>query len=208
MAAGIISVRQVRKPAHLIFAGIPLLFGIQQFFEGVVWLSLSDTTLTGWHAPAKYAFLFFAQAIWPFWIPLAFLLIEPAPERRRIIGYFLLAGILVSLLLAYRLLFSTAAAHIDGCHIAYDIATPRTLLIVTGGLYIAAIVVAPFFSSWKKAILLASVNVVSLVVTQLFFEVWLVSVWCFFAAVQSVLVILVMREINGRQSKPPLIIDN
>lgn len=193
---GVASVSQVRKPAHLVFAFLPLIFAIQQVCEGFVWLSLSHTAFLEWHNFAKYAFLIFAQIVWPFWIPLAFLSIERLPERRKIIRYFLFAGIAVSMMLAYRLVFSPAIAQIDGCHISYNIGTTTVLQIVTGILYIAAIVVAPFFSSWKRAITLAVANVVSLVVTQVFFEVYLISVWCFFAAVQSVLVFFIMREIK------------
>ena len=194
--AGVASISQARKPSHFIFACMPLLFAIQQICEGFVWLSLSEPEFDKWHNIAKYAFLIFAQIIWPFWIPLSFLSIERIPERRKILGYFVVAGVIGSIMLTYRILFSTAVARIDGCHISYEIGASKTLLIVTGVLYIAAIVVAPFFSSWKRSIALASANVVSLVVTQVFFEVYLVSVWCFFAAVQSVLVFFIMREIK------------
>ncbi|AEA44614.1 DUF6629 family protein [Fluviicola taffensis] len=194
--AGVASISQVRKPVHLVFAFMPILFGLQQLFEGFVWLSLLDVGFSKWHTFSKYAFLIFAQIIWPFWIPLSFLSIERLPERRKIIRYFLFAGIAVSMILTCRLIFSPAIAQIDGCHISYKIGTTTVLQIVTGVLYIAAIVVAPFFSSWKRSISLAVANVVSLVITHLFFEVYLVSVWCFFAAVQSVLVFFIIREIK------------
>lgn len=193
---GIVSISQVRKPAHLIFASMPLLFAIQQFCEGFVWTSLTNPDYAGWHEPAKYAFLIFAQVIWPFFIPLSFLSIEPSLKKRKIIRYFLAVGIVCSLILAYRLFFVNASAQIDGCHIAYRIGWSKTMLAITGTLYLAAIVISPFFSSWKNAVILAFVNVVSLVVTEVFYEAYLVSVWCFFAAAQSVLVILVMRDIK------------
>jgi len=194
--AGVASVSQLKKPSHLLFSCIPLFFGIQQFCEGFLWLSLSDSGFGEWQTTAKYTFLIFAQVIWPFAIPLAFLLIEPLPERRRIMRFFLFGGIFTSLLLTYRLLFYMAYARIDGCHIEYDIATDETIQIVTGFLYLSAIVIAPFLSSWKFSRLLASVNLVSLILTQLFFRVYFVSVWCFFAAVQSVIIVLIMREIK------------
>lgn len=198
-AAGVVSISQVRKPAHVFFACIPLLFGLQQCCEGVVWLSLSDPALAAWNAPAKYAFLVFAQTIWPFWIPLAFLLIEPSPRRRRILRYFLAAGAGASLLLTCGLLYFPANAYITGCHIEYDLGANGVQEVIRGVLYLAAIVAGPFFSSWKKAMLLAAANVASLVVTEFFFRFYLVSVWCFFAAAQSVLIILVMREIRRAQ---------
>ncbi len=194
--AGIASISQVRKPIHLVFASMPLLFAIQQICEGFVWLSLSNPYFSTWHEPAKYAFLLFAQVIWPFWIPLSFLSIERSPKNRKIIRYFLVAGIAGSIILAYRILFFPVSAQIDGCHISYQIGAFKAILIVTGVLYVAAIVVAPFFSSWKNGIALATANVVSLVTTEVFYEAYLVSVWCFFAASQSVLVFLVMREIR------------
>lgn len=194
--AGIASISQVRKPVHLIFASMPLLFAIQQICEGFVWLSLLNPDLSTWHEPAKYAFLLFAQVIWPFWIPLSFLSIERSPKNRKIIRYFLFGGIVCSIILICRLLFFPASAQIEGCHIYYQVGAFKTILIVTGILYIAAIVVVPFFSSWKNGIALATANVVSLVTTELFYEAYLVSVWCFFAAVQSILVFLIMREIR------------
>lgn len=204
--AGVASISQVRKPIHLIFACIPILFAIQQVCEGFVWLSLSHTDFLEWHNPAKYAFLIFAQIVWPFWIPLSFLSIERAPERRKIIRYFLFAGIAVSIILSYRVFFSPAIAQIDGCHISYKMGAVKVQPILVDLLYIAAIVIAPFFSSWKSAIALAAVNVVSLAVTQIFFEVYLVSVWCFFAAVQSVLVFLIMREIRKGVEKQQVVL--
>jgi hypothetical protein len=193
---GVASLSQVRKPAHLVFASMPLFFAIQQICEGFVWLSLSNSDFVEWHLVAKYSFLVFAQIIWPFWIPLGFLLIEPNPKRRKMIRYFLFAGIACSMILSYRLLFFQSVAQIDGCHISYEIGDFKLMQIVTGILYISAIVVAPFFSSWRNGIVLAVANVVSLLVTQIFYEAYLVSVWCFFAAVQSVIVFLIMREIK------------
>lgn len=198
--SGTIAISQVKKPSHLLFALIPLFFGIQQFCEGFLWLSLSNPVFFEWHTPAKYTFLIFAQVIWPCWIPLSFLLIERSPVRRKIIRYFFFGGIVVSLLLAYRLVAYTAVADIDGCHIAYHIASPRIILIVTGILYAGAIVVAPFFSSWKRARLLATVNLISLIATEVFFKMYFVSVWCFFAAVQSVIIILILMEIKRKKN--------
>jgi len=196
--AGVVSVSQVRKPAHLIFACMPLFFAIQQICEGFVWTSLTNPDFASWHEPSKYAFLVFAQVIWPFFIPLSILSIEPSPKKRKIILYFLFIGIACSLILCYRLFFLQASAQIDGCHIAYKIGWSKIMLAITGTLYLTAIVISPFFSSWKNAVILAAVNVLSLVTTEVFYEAYLVSVWCFFAAAQSVLVVLVMRDIKKR----------
>lgn len=199
-AVGTISMTRIKKPSQAFFASIPLLFGLQQLCEGFVWLSLTDPDYGAWHNPAKYGFLLFAQIIWPFWIPLSYLRIEPSLKRKQIMQWFLYGGIAISLLLCYRVLFFAAEARIDGCHIAYDIGSTPIMQIATAILYLGTIVIIPFFTTWKWGIILATVNLVSLCITQFFYELYFVSIWCFFAAVQSVLVIMVMREINKNTS--------
>jgi hypothetical protein len=194
--AGAAAISQVRKPRYLVFACMPILFAIQQICEGFVWLSLSDPDFATWHYLSKQTFLFFAQVVWPFFIPFSFYSIERSPERKKILRYLVFAGAAASLIFGFRLIFSASVAQIDGCHISYELKSPLALRIVAGMLYVAAIVIAPFFSTWRRTIYLASANVISLVVTEIFFEVYLVSVWCFFAAAQSVLVFFIMREIR------------
>lgn len=193
---GAASISQVRKPQYLAFACMPLMFAIQQIYEGFVWLSLSDPDFVPWHNFSKYAFLFFAQVVWPFFIPFSFYSIERSPERKKILRYFVFAGAAASLIFGFRLFFTDYTAEIDGCHISYEIESSMAIRILAGILYVAAIVIAPFISSWKRSIYLASANVISLVVTHFFFEIYLVSVWCFFAAAQSVLVFYILREIR------------
>ncbi len=198
IGVGIIAISQVRKPAHLLFAGIPLLFAIQQIFEGFLWLSLTRSDYLHSHTSAKYGFLVFAQFIWPFWVPLSFYCIERFPERRKILRYFLFAGIAVSLLLAYRLLFSPVVAKIDDCHISYEITSSTAMQVITWMLYLTAIIVPPFFSTWRNSIYLAITNLAALIITQVFYEAYLVSVWCFFAALQSIMVLVVLREMRRK----------
>lgn len=199
--AGVASISQVRKPQFYVFACMPLLFAVQQICEGFVWLSLSTTEFSGFHNVFKYAFLFFAQVVWPFFIPYAFYRMEPIFKRKDILRYFVVAGAIVSVVFAYRLIFSDYVAEIDGCHISYEIESSMALRIFAGILYMAAIVIAPFFSSIRGTIYLASANVISLVITHFFFEVYLVSVWCFFAAAQSIIVFFILRNANQNKRK-------
>jgi hypothetical protein len=82
----------------------------------------------------------------------------------------------------------------EGCHIDYVIGASKWLLVVTGLTYVVAIVVAPFFSSFRLTKWLAAFNVVSFFCTVFFFRQYLISVWCFFAAVQSIVVVLILRS--------------
>jgi hypothetical protein len=52
--------------------------------------------------------------------------------------------------------------------------------------------VVPFFSTLRYTKLLAAAMMCSLILTYLFFKTYLISVWCFFAAILSLLIILVI----------------
>jgi hypothetical protein len=39
---GVAAFREVHKPSQLVFAIIPVFFGVQQFVEGFLWLTLPD----------------------------------------------------------------------------------------------------------------------------------------------------------------------
>ena len=69
---GVASLKQVKEPAQYPFASIPLIFGVQQFFEGVVWIASTNSQWSGYQYPAAYGFLVIAQMVWPLLFPLAF----------------------------------------------------------------------------------------------------------------------------------------
>lgn len=68
---GAISVRKVRVPSQIFFASIPIIFAIQQFSEGFLWLSLTKPAFAELKVSMTFIFLFFAQIVWPFWVPFA-----------------------------------------------------------------------------------------------------------------------------------------
>jgi ABC-type Fe3+ transport system permease subunit len=70
--------------------------------------------------------------------------------------------------------------------------------VITWMLYLTAIIVPPFFSTWRNSIYLAITNLAALIITQIFYEAYLVSVWCFFAALQSIMVLVVLREMRRK----------
>jgi hypothetical protein len=82
---GILSVRKVRKPSQLAFAAIPLLFSTQQFSEAFVWLSLTNKQYETWETSAVNVFLFFAQALWPAWVPFSIWLLEKEAKHQKIL---------------------------------------------------------------------------------------------------------------------------
>ena len=71
-----------KKPARheIPLASFPLMFALQQFIEGLLWILLPDAP-QGTPVISALAILFivFAEIIWPVMTPIAVLMIETAP---------------------------------------------------------------------------------------------------------------------------------
>ena len=94
------TLKSVGRPRELPFAAIPLLFAIQQLSEGVIWLTFR------YEAPQlnvamTYLYSFFSHVLWPVYVPVAVLLMEPSKWRRRALLVFVVAGITVGAYLLY-----------------------------------------------------------------------------------------------------------
>jgi len=192
-AAGVVSVKTTRKRAHLPFAIIPFIFSAQQFSEGVLWLGLLDPGKSELVMPFTYIFLFFAQVVWPFWVPFSMLLFEKKGTVRTILGIFTGFGIMTSVYLAYSLIRYSNEASIRGHHIYYEQNYLDEVIWYIAGFYVIPILVSPFVSSFKRMNWLGVVMLFTFLASLFFFRLWLVSVWCFFAAVISVMVIWVLK---------------
>jgi hypothetical protein len=78
---GVASLKKTHHHSQYLFAGIPLIFGIQQIAEGVLWLTLRNEDALNLQIISTYVFLFFAQIVWPVWVPTAILLLEHKMNR-------------------------------------------------------------------------------------------------------------------------------
>jgi hypothetical protein len=189
---GIAAIKKSTSSSQTLFAAIPLIFAVQQTIEGFLWLSLTHTAYASWHQPATYIFLIFAQVLWPTWVPLSIVLLEKHPLKKRILYAGLGTGLLVSVYLAYRLFTQNINSAIMGYHISYNIGIHSTVFHLSSVLYIAAAVIPPFVSSVKRMWLFGFTTAGSYVVSQLFFTNYVISVWCFFAAVISIAVFTII----------------
>lgn len=193
LSTGYATIKNTTAKEQIPFASIPILFGIQQGIEGFVWLSLQQQEFEPIHSAVVYGFLFFAQVFWPFWVPFSVWLMEKDRLRKKILSAILLIGTLVALYLAYCLLVYTPSASISKHHVLYSLNFPSYFLWFSGLFYFIPTVLPPFFSSIKKMGWLGTLVLLSFVVSKLFFNEHLISVWCFFAASMSVAVWYVLK---------------
>lgn len=189
---GAASIKKTSSLSQIYFASIPLIFGVQQITEGFLWLSLSNPS----HGPSQQAltsvFLFFAQVVWPVWVPLAIIKLEPKAKRRKLEKILVGIGILVSLYLAYCLFTFPVEAQIRGKHISYIQHYPALISHYCGFLYVVATIVPPFFSSIRRMWILGITILISYIITSIFYTDYIVSVWCFFASVISIAVFITL----------------
>ncbi|MFA6277206.1 MAG: DUF6629 family protein [Pedobacter sp.] len=196
LLVGSAAVVKSKTVPQYVLSSIPILFAVQQSLEGVVWLGLSDPAYAHWLPWAIYLFLGFAQLVWPILVPLAILLFEKEPVRRKFLLVFLGIGILTAAYLGYALLNFEATAKIQEHHIQYALQFPFQSMLLRGIPYMLATAVSPFFSSHKQLRLLGWVLVGSYIFTALIYWQYLTSVWCYFGALLSSLILFIIIKLN------------
>lgn len=194
--AGLITLKKVQSPSQLLFASIPLLFSVQQFTEGFVWLSLTYKEYEIWKFPSTYLFLFFAQVVWPVFVPLAIFQLEKDAKRKKILKILIMMGVAVALYLAFCLFKYPVNAVIESLHISYSLSFPLFFSTLSGIFYFVPTVFPSLISSNKKAPLLGITITASYLYTKIFYQGFLISVWCFFAAVISIIILYILTNMN------------
>lgn len=193
-AIGIATIRKVHKPSQIVFASIPLFFGVQQLVEGVLWLTLPNQEYEGIQKWVTYLFLIMAEVVWPMMIPLSVLLMEENKKRKKILRILLFMGITLSLYYAVCLLTFNVTPEIRGYHIQYTNDFPESLRLIAFTVYLIASITPLFVSSIRKTHLLGILMFLSCLVTAIFFTQYLTSVWCFFAALISGIIYWILSD--------------
>lgn len=195
-AIGVATLKKAKQPSEFFFASIPLIFAVQQFDEGFLWLALSHKSYAAIEVPTTYIFLIIAQIIWPIWVPFSIYKLESSLKRKKIIGIFLVMGCLVALYNGVCFLNYQLKGNIVGQHISYSQDYSTIFTNYVGLFYVLATIFPPFFSSIKRMWALSTAIFISYVITTIFYEEYFVSVWCFFASIISITVYAAMREIS------------
>ncbi|MEJ1241959.1 DUF6629 family protein [Chryseolinea sp. T2] len=199
-AAGIVSVKRITNARQIMFAVIPLIFALQQIMEGWVWITFAHEEYRMSRNIPVTVFLFFAQVAWPVWVPLAILKIEPKARLRAALKILCFCSFIVAPLQAFRLFFHSPDVSITGHHIHYQLdAIDSPMGVILNVFYFLTTIVPPFVSSRRSVLLLASFNLLALMITWLASRPNVVSLWCFFAALISVQIVRVMGDMKLEQ---------
>jgi hypothetical protein len=187
LVIGAVTVSRVRRRAELPFALIPGLFGVQQLIEGGLWLTFPDNAPLA-NTVLTYFYSFFSHVLWPIYVPIAVLLLEPVEWRRKLLMAIAVAGAAVGLYLLYFLVTEPIVSEVVGRHISYQ--SPHFYIAAVMVLYVLATCVSSFVSSCKTIRWFGAATFVALLAAYAFYAFWFISVWCFFAAVLSLIVLV------------------
>lgn len=204
-AISVATIKKAQQPSQIYFASIPLIFCVQQISEGFLWLALSNSTYASLQQVTTYTFLFFAQVLWPIWVPFALLKLEKDEKRKKFQKILVGIGGFVSVYLAYCLVSYTVEAKIIGYHILYIQDYPAISYYGTP-LYVIATITPAFISSIKKMWTLGLTILTSYIITKLFYEDYIISVWCFFASIISITIFYLMsklKDLNVKHGEAP-----
>ncbi len=186
-AIGLVSVSRAGDARALPLAATPLIFALQQTIEGLLWLNLEATPDGSASSTLTFLFLFFAQAFWPIYAPLAVMLVEPSPRRRNLMALCLVAGVGVAAYLLWSVLGRPHSALIVDDHVVYVTETRYSAWVSVA--YLSATCLPLILSSRRTIVVLGAVVLVGCLTAYTFYWDAFVSVWCYFAAAASVVIL-------------------
>ena len=199
-ATGVVAYKQAGPTELRSLAFIPFLFAIQQFTEGLVWLSHDYDSFLGVRKLSSYLFIFFAWIIWPLYIPLVLWRLESNKIRKQILQIFLVMGIATAVILLYVELDGGVNSYVLDCSIYYDHGLDVRNTWIVAMPYLLATVFSNMVTSLKWMWALGILTLLSYYFSKIYYRDHVISVWCFFAAIISVLFIFIIRK-NKKEIK-------
>ncbi|HWA23735.1 MAG TPA: DUF6629 family protein [Caulobacterales bacterium] len=186
---GVAVVRAVKvAPKYAPLCALPLLFGLQQTMEGMIWVAGdgADGTLV---ERFSLAYMFFSWIAWPVWVPVSVYFLEP-PRRRPLylafaaggamlggvqyIPYFVHKGWLTTTFLRHAIRY-TDTQLLDA------LMTRETTYLI----YLVFIIMPLIVSSDRAARIFGLLVTLALAVTYVFFSFAYISVFCIGGAIMS-----------------------
>lgn len=70
-----------QSPKYLPMAFMPLVVAVQQFFEGMAWVSAESNVSSSLYTSAL-AYMFFVWVFWPSWVPYMTSVLEPYQQKK------------------------------------------------------------------------------------------------------------------------------
>ncbi len=184
----------------LLFAATPLLLGIHQIDEALVWWGLQGHVPHSVGRIAMWIYLLIALVVVPILVPSAIFRLEPTARRRWILAPFVALGLIVGALLFVTMLRGPVTVELGTYHLAYSIGLHNGLIIV--GLYVVATCGSLLISGYRDIFVFGLANVVVVIILARLTADGFASLWCFYAALTSGGITLHMRFAKAHRARP------
>ena len=133
-----------------------------------------------------FIYSIFSHVLWPIFVPLSIMSLEAVAWRKKVMFTLWIGGTSVGLYLFYNLFAFPITSRVENHHIVYF--SPHFYIYTVMGFYVAATCVSSMFSSHKIIKFFGVMALVAFTISYLFYKISLVSVWCFFAAILSIII--------------------
>lgn len=189
LPVAVLTLREVRHVREVPFASLPLVFAVHQLVEALVWAGLAGDVPANVQRAATLAYLLIAFPLLPLLLPLGVLLLEPQGARLRV-APFVGIGAVVASYLGHAVLAHPVTVTQHPYALAYDVGLTHgdTWAVI----YIVAVIGPPLLSGYPSIVLFGILNLVGITVAAVLYQEAFASLWCVYAAIISVLVLVHM----------------
>jgi hypothetical protein len=178
------------RPEYRLIAPFPILLGLHQVDETLVWWKLQGHVASSVGVVAMWIYLLVAFVVLPVLVPTMVFLLEPV-RRRKVIAPFLALGIVTAAWLLIVMVRGNPSAKLGSYHVAYTIGLQHGVIVI--GLYIIATCGSLLASGVRSVVWFGLVNLVAVVVLARLCADGFASLWCFYAALASGAIALHLR---------------
>ncbi len=197
-AVGIDTLRHVEHRRELPLAALPLVFAAHQLTEAFVWWGLDGKVVAAVGTAAAAVYLAIAFAL-PVLVPLAVRSVETDRPRRAAMSGFLALGAVVSAVLLIALAAGGPEFDARALHISYSVAVPGGDGLMA--LYVIATCGPLLVSTPRRLVVFGWLNLLAVVALVVLLRSGVISLWCAWAAVLSVLIALHLRTRGHAESR-------
>ncbi|MFA5375464.1 MAG: DUF6629 family protein [Dehalococcoidia bacterium] len=188
--SGIAILRMPKKKTEIPLSLFPIIFAVHQLVEGILWLSLTGVISDTYKAGAVYAYAFIAFVFWPIFVPFSMYMVETGRMRRKLIILCQLVGLYIGISFLISLVQGPVDATALSHSISYQIKGPAKSLAP----YLIAVSVPLLLASNKRLVILGAALLLSCgAAAYMACSNTFPSVWCFYAAIMSLIIYLYFR---------------
>ena len=178
-------------------AFIPLIFALQQFTEGWLWVVLESGEMPLAQFWLANLYGVFIGVIWPFYAPFAIYKGEVDGKARKVVTSMILVGLGLAVYTIIGLLGEPIVAHIVNDSIRYVHNVEGQQFVLTMYLFATCV---PFILSSDRYLYITGVVInFGFFVAFFAYRETFASVWCFFAAISSAMIYFYV--VSGKSSK-------